>query len=178
MNSGQSLFISREQLVRFTDGLNEGCLKRDGWQSFLARTIGWKGLPFTQIEGIVWQIGSWVEIRSFTFWHIMFLILVRNLKWWSWVDINSWIYWSGVQEKVGSAGEKSEALLAYSTEVTELDKVIKDISVELLKRGAHREEWRRPVISGNQALLREKWGKPVEKESLIHCVECHWVCVL
>lgn len=41
---------------------------------------------------------------------------------------------------MGSAGEKSEALLAYSIEVTELDKVIKEISVELLKRGARREE--------------------------------------
>lgn len=29
MNSGQSLFISREQLVEFTDGLNEGCLNRE-----------------------------------------------------------------------------------------------------------------------------------------------------
>ena len=30
MNSGQSRLISREQLVGFTDGLNEGCLKREG----------------------------------------------------------------------------------------------------------------------------------------------------
>lgn len=118
---------------------------------FWPEQLGGRGVPFTQIEGIVWQIGSWVEIRSFTFWHIMFLILIRNLKWWSWVDINSWIYWSGAQEKVGSTGEKLEALLAYDIEVTELDKVIKEISVELLKRGASREEWRRPVISGSQA---------------------------
>ena len=46
---------------------------------------------------------------------------------------SSWIYWSGAQEKVGSTGEKLEALLAYDIEVTELDKVIKEISVELLK---------------------------------------------
>ena len=146
MNSGQSLFISREQLVEFTDGLNEGCLKREEWRGFFGQNNWVEG-------GAVYpnrQIGSWVEITSFTFWHIMFLILIRNLKWWSWVDINSWIYWSGAQEKVGSAGEKLEALLTYGVEVMELDKVIKEISVELLKRGASREEWRRPVISGNQ----------------------------
>lgn len=39
---------------------------------------------------------------------------------------------------MGSAGEKSEALLAYGIEVTELDKVIKEISMELLKRGSQR----------------------------------------
>lgn len=41
---------------------------------------------------------------------------------------------------MGSAGEKLEALLTYGVEVMELDKVIKEISVELLKRGASREE--------------------------------------
>lgn len=41
---------------------------------------------------------------------------------------------------MGSTGEKLEALLAYDIEVTELDKVIKEISVELLKKGASREE--------------------------------------